>query len=75
MIPEAGNKRLSSSALHLLAEDEAMAAGELDPGLMIWHGNQLEDLRDVLAAWLRRQPRRRWKTKSSWCKARAWASG
>ena len=33
-----------------------MAAGELDPGLMIWHGNQLEDLRDVLAAWLRRQP-------------------
>ena len=25
-----------------------MAAGELDPGLMIWHGNQLEDLRDLL---------------------------
>ncbi|HXO99960.1 MAG TPA: exodeoxyribonuclease V subunit gamma, partial [Luteibacter sp.] len=29
---------------------------EIAPGLMVLHGNRLEELRDVLVAWLRRAP-------------------
>ncbi|MCW8808165.1 MAG: exodeoxyribonuclease V subunit gamma [Rhodanobacter sp.] len=32
--------------------------GPIEPGLMVLHGNRLEDLRDLLAAWLARAPLR-----------------
>ncbi|MET0505859.1 MAG: exodeoxyribonuclease V subunit gamma, partial [Luteibacter sp.] len=36
-----------------------MSAGnDIAPGLMVLHGNRLEELRDVLVAWLRRAPLR-----------------
>ncbi len=33
-----------------------VAADPIEPGLMVLHGNRLEDLRDLLAAWLARAP-------------------
>ncbi|WP_254425058.1 exodeoxyribonuclease V subunit gamma [Rhodanobacter sp. B04] len=40
----------------MTAPQPSPAAAPIEPGLMVLHGNRLEDLRDLLTAWLARAP-------------------
>jgi exodeoxyribonuclease V gamma subunit len=47
----------------------------ITPGLLILHGNQMEQLRAAVFQWLRNHPLGALERKSSWCSRTAWPNG
>ena len=56
------NPLQSANESAVTANRDTSPVPSIRPGLMVVHGNRLEDLRDLLLAWLAGPRWRRWKT-------------
>jgi exodeoxyribonuclease V gamma subunit len=48
---------------------------DIQPGLLVLHGNRAELLGEAVFAWLRRHPLQPLEEEVCWCRATAWPSG
>ena len=66
--------RAALFALHAALFRPPMSS-DVQPGLLVLHGNRAELLRDALFEWLQRQPLAPLRRRCSSCRATAWPSG